>query len=176
MNFRHCLPMSIKLLITLWLLNTLSARASLATISVDGPVYPLKPYFDIKQINTAYVKPTAKLGAANIADMVQFPLATSNLIAGKASTRRVTHPELTQPFFLIGSDAASQDWLSHYAKRLKALHAVGFLVQADTKQDWQKMQLLAHGLPLIPTNGDIFAKRFSVKHYPLLITNNLIEQ
>lgn len=98
MNYHACL------LITILLLNTVSARAGLDAISVDGPVYPLTIYFDLKQVNAKFTKPIIN-GASNIADMVQFPLATSSLISGKASTRRITHRELTQPFFLVGSNS-----------------------------------------------------------------------
>jgi len=53
-----------------------------------------------------------------------------------------------RPFFLIGSDALSRQWLLEHRDRLKAIGAVGMLVQADTRDDLRTIAELAVGLSM----------------------------
>lgn len=169
----------LNIVVPILLSNPMLAWAELVPVRVDGPAYPIKLYYDqigltkgrlnidVYELSTRH---------SSFTEIIQFPITTPSLTLGKVKTRHVHIPELTQPLFLLGSDATSLAWLNQYADRLKALHAVGFLIQVNSKQEWQRVQKLARGLSIIPSSGDVFAKRFAVQHYPLLIANNLIEQ
>ena len=75
-----------------------------------------------------------------------------------------------RPFFLIGSDAVSLQWLKHHRDTLQSLGAVGLLVQADTTQDIRRVVALAQGLPMTLGSGDDLARALGIDRYPILIT------
>jgi integrating conjugative element protein (TIGR03765 family) len=81
-----------------------------------------------------------------------------------------------RPFFLIGSDPRSRQWLIKHRERLKAIGAVGMLVQAETVADLQATDNLSGGLPITPASGADIAKALGVSHYPVLVTSQGIEQ
>jgi integrating conjugative element protein (TIGR03765 family) len=81
-----------------------------------------------------------------------------------------------RPFFLIGSDQYSRQWLIKHRERLGEIGAVGMLVQAETINDLQAIARLARGLPIMPGSGADIAKALGVLHYPVLITSQGIEQ
>jgi integrating conjugative element protein (TIGR03765 family) len=80
-----------------------------------------------------------------------------------------------RPFFLIGSDTRSRQWLQDHRDRLKALEAVGMLVQADTLEDLRAIADLAQGLPILPASASDIAKALGITHYPVVITAQGIE-
>jgi integrating conjugative element protein (TIGR03765 family) len=82
----------------------------------------------------------------------------------------------THPLFLIGSDARSRQWLQTHRDRLKAIGAVGMLVQADTADDLRTIARLADGLSILPASGSDLAKALGISHYPVLISAHGIEQ
>jgi integrating conjugative element protein (TIGR03765 family) len=82
----------------------------------------------------------------------------------------------SRPFFLIGADAQSRQWLLAHRDRLKDIGAVGMLVQADTLEDLRAIAALAEGLSILPASGSDIAQALGVTHYPVLITAHGIEQ
>ncbi|MCP5024376.1 MAG: integrating conjugative element protein, partial [bacterium] len=81
-----------------------------------------------------------------------------------------------RPFFLIGSDAQSRQWLKDNRDRLKEIGAVGMLVQADTVDDLHAIAKLANGLSILPAAGSDIAQALGIKRYPVLISAHGIEQ
>lgn len=77
---------------------------------------------------------------------------------------------MTQAMFIVGADAASEAWLSRHEEWLFQRNAVGYLVQAETLADVDRMLGTAGRLPMTVVNLDLLAKEFSISHYPLLIT------
>ena len=80
------------------------------------------------------------------------------------------------PFFLVGNDALSRNWLARFGGRLAAMGAVGFLVRADSEADLLSARQLAPGIPITPLDATPLAKTLGLSHYPVLVTAGLIEQ
>ena len=76
----------------------------------------------------------------------------------------------------MGSDTRSRQWLQTYRERLKAIGAVGMLVQADTLEDLRTIAELANGLSVLPASASDIAKALGISHYPVLISAHGIEQ
>ena len=97
------------------------------------------------------------------------------LTPGLVQTRSHERP-FSRPFFLIGSDARSRQWLKNHRDRLKVIGAVGMLVQADKLDDLRTIAELADGLSILPASGSDIAQALSISHYPVLISAHGIEQ
>jgi len=104
-----------------------------------------------------------------------LPVRSLHLSPGRVTPRVIQAPGLA-PLFLIGDDALSRAWLLQRVETLRALSAVGFVVNVDTHENLQSLRRLAQGLTLSPAPGDDFAQRLGVQHYPVLIKPTGIEQ
>ncbi len=113
------------------------------------------------------------LGAADPKSWL--PIRSPGLTPGWVQARKQDHP-FTRPFFLIGSDPRSRQWLRTHRDRLEAIGAVGMLVQADTLDDLRSIAELAGGLSILPASGSDIAKALGISHYPVLISVHGIEQ
>ncbi|MGK8436760.1 integrating conjugative element protein [Ectopseudomonas hydrolytica] len=107
------------------------------------------------------------------ADML--PVRSSRLSPGDVARRTIDAPGM-RPFFLIGDDARSRNWLRQRAPRLRELNAVGLVVNVDSAAALAALRALASELSLTPTPGDDLAGRLGLRHYPVLITATGIEQ
>jgi len=116
---------------------------------------------------------TPKLGAADIQSLL--PIRSPGLSPGPVQSR-THHRPFARPFFLIGSDPRSRQWLVNHRERLRAIGAVGMLVQAETINDLQAIARLAGGLPITPASGADIAGALGVSHYPVLVSSQGIEQ
>lgn len=106
-----------------------------------------------------------------------YPVDTPSLAPGPVGQRRVHLPQLAAaPFFLVGNDPLSRDWLARFGGRLAAMGAVGFLVKAESDADLQSVRRLAPGIPITPLDAAQLAKTLGLSHYPVLVTAGLIEQ
>jgi integrating conjugative element protein (TIGR03765 family) len=119
---------------------------------------------------------TTVLPAPDHAHLDLFPIQSTLLTPGDVTARTMNLPRLVQPIFLMGSDNLSQSWLKQNIDKLVALHAIGFLVQANSESDFEMMKELAGDLTLIPMNADAFAKQWNLQHYPVLITAQGVTQ
>jgi len=90
--------------------------------------------------------------------------------------RRAESRPFTRPFFLIGSDPFSRDWLATHRDRLGEIGAVGMLVQAQTVDDLRTIAELANGLPILPASASDIARALGLSHYPELVTKHGLEQ
>lgn len=107
------------------------------------------------------------------ADML--PVRSTRLSPGEVPRRAIEAPGLP-PFFVVGDDARSHDWLRQRAAHLRDLGAVGLVVNVDSANALAVLRALAPGLTLAPTPGDDLAARLGLYHYPALITATSIEQ
>ncbi len=98
-----------------------------------------------------------------------LPVRSPSLSPGPVEARRAP-TRLVQPLFLVGADPGSLRWLEANRERLKQLHAIGMLVQAETEADLEAVTAAAEGLPLLPASGEAFAAELQIRHYPVLIT------
>jgi integrating conjugative element protein (TIGR03765 family) len=103
-----------------------------------------------------------------------LPVRSTRLTPGTVTPRTIHAPGLT-PMFLIGTDAASQRWLLQHVERLRALNAIGFVVNVESMEALDSLRRHAPGIALSPASGDDLARRLGLDHYPVLITATGIE-
>ncbi|MBK79508.1 MAG: integrating conjugative element protein [Gammaproteobacteria bacterium] len=154
------------------------ARAELDVIYDSGATKPLAPLLEVLgEPPDRSPSQAADLGAADVARLL--PIRSPGLTPGPVSTRPLVLPHqgtISRPFFLIGSDPRSRQWLIDHRDRLRAIGAVGMLVQAESVADLEAMAALARGLPVLPASADDIASAIGIRHIPVLISRRGIEQ
>lgn len=143
----------------------------------SGDTRSLAPYLEILERTEPATDDslinTPRQGAADVQALL--PIRSPGLIPGPVRAR-AHHRRFARPFFLIGSDPASRQWLVQHRDRLKTIGAVGMLVQAETRADLQAIANLSGGLPIMPASAVDIATALNLTHYPVLITAQGIEQ
>lgn len=155
----------------------LCAWAGVTVIYDSGQTRSMVPYLEIlessERVTNSQPIRSPKLGAADI--QMLLPIRTPRLSPGPVQSRVHNRP-FARPFFLIGSDPVSRQWLVKHRERLKAIGAVGMLVQAETWEDLQATANLSGGLPIMPTSAADIATALNISHYPVLVSSQGIEQ
>ena len=162
-------------------LTPVPAWSEVTVIYDSGDTRPLAPYLDIIDRTEPAINPPSvtgvpnrpRLGAADV--QVLLPIRSPGLNPGPVQARPHDRP-FSRPFFLIGSDDRSRQWLVEYRERLQEIGAVGMLVQAETQEDLRAIARLAGGLPILPASAVDIATVLGISHYPVLITPQGIEQ
>lgn len=154
------------------------AQAELTVIYDSGNTKPIAPFLEVfesaDEMSPQSAAPvTPQLGAAD--PEAWLPILSPGLTPGFVQERSHDRP-FARPFFLIGSDARSRQWLKNHRDRLKEIGAVGMLVQADTLEDLRVIAELADGLSILPASGSDIAQALGILHYPVLISAQSIEQ
>ncbi len=167
-----------KSVVIAWLLVPVMAQAELIVIYDSGNTQPVAPFLEVFESadeisRQSPVPTTPQLGAAD--PEAWLPIQSPGLTPGPVQARSHDRP-FARPFFLIGSDARSRQWLKDHRDRLKEIGAVGMLVQADTLDDLRTIAELADGLSILPASASDIAKALGVSHYPVLISAHGIEQ
>ena len=178
--------------LVLGLVMSSSILAELAVIYDSGHTRPLAPLLSPvlakKAQSTApgessdrNLSSTSLLGPATLSNLL--PIRSPGLAVGDTADSQLNSEVLApltqgnpRPFFLIGSDALSVQWLATYHGTLKALGAVGMLVQADTEADVRRVAEAAQGLSITLGSGSDLAAALGIHHYPVLITRDGIRQ
>jgi integrating conjugative element protein (TIGR03765 family) len=110
---------------------------------------------------------TPKIGVTPLE--TRLPLMPQQLKTGAPSVRRTQAP--VQPFFIMGMDRTSLDWLARMLPTLLAINATGMVVQAANREDWQRLQTKAResglSLALYPDAGLVAA--YGLNTYPVLV-------
>jgi integrating conjugative element protein (TIGR03765 family) len=153
------------------------AVAALTVIYDSGDTQPIAPFLEVfasadKSPRQSPVIATPPLGAAD--PEAWLPIQSPGLTLGPVQASAHDRP-FARPFFLIGSDHLSRQWLQTHRDRLKTIGAVGMLVQADTLDDLRAIANLAQGLPILPASATDIAKALGIAHYPVLISAHGIE-
>ena len=153
-------------------------KAELAVIYDSGDTQPIAPFLEVfdpadRSPHQSPVVAPPPLGAAD--PEAWLPIRSLGLTPGPVQSRAIDRP-FSRPFFLIGADALSMQWLQAYRERLKSIGAVGMLVQADTREDLRRVAQLADGLAILPASATDIARALGIKHYPVLISSERIEQ
>ena len=167
-----------KRVVIAWLLVPVMAQAELTVIYDSGDTQPISPFLEVFESadeisRQSPVPTTPQLGAAD--PKAWLPVQSPGLTPGFVKERSHDRP-FARPFFLIGSDARSRQWLKNHRDRLKEIGAVGMLVQADTLDDLRTIAELADGLSILPASGSDIAQALGISHYPVLISAHGIEQ
>ena len=169
-----------------------SALADLTVIYDSGQTQPLSPLLAPLQADETPSTDPAKesdpnlssksmLGPADIRNLL--PIRSPGLQAGDMGDSQPNaqiQARLAQgnprPFFLVGSDSFSLQWLTTHRETLKSLGAVGLLVQADTAADVRRVADVAQGLSITLGSGSDLAAVLGIDRYPVLITPDGIRQ
>ena len=153
----------------------LSAELTIIHDSGDTrPIAPLLEVFAADEPLVPRVDPNRpNLGAADLERLL--PIQSPGLTLGKVE-RRHLDIKFARPFFLIGSDPVSRRWLATHRDELLRIGAVGMLVQAETVDDLRAIAKLCGGLPILPAPATDIAEALGLSHYPVLVSNQGIEQ
>jgi integrating conjugative element protein (TIGR03765 family) len=163
--------------IAIGLIPTL-AGAALTVIYDSGDTWLIAPFLDAFEAKETTLPQrravqSPQLGAADLASLL--PIRSPGLTPGPIQPRTHDRPFM-RPFFLIGSDALSRQWLLEHRDRLKEIGAVGMLIQANTLDDLRTIAELAAGISIQPASATDIAKALGISHYPVLISSHGIEQ
>ena len=164
------------------LMTSSLAFAELTVIHDSGETQPLAPFLEVfdegdsqdkgPQVSTSPPE-TQALGAADLERLL--PIHSPELTPGVVEPRTLQQ-SFARPFFLIGSDAFSREWLATHRGRLVEIGAVGMLVEAATLDDLRAIAEIAQGPAILPASANDIAKALDLVHYPVLITKDGIEQ
>ncbi|EPC00580.1 hypothetical protein L861_06480 [Litchfieldella anticariensis FP35 = DSM 16096] len=105
-----------------------------------------------------------------------LPVRSELLSPGQVTPRRLTLPRRMTPFFLIGSDEVSHQWLAQRRNRLHEMNAVGLVVNVEDNAVLTRLREVGQGLELRPVSGDDIAGRLGIAHYPVLVTPDGLTQ
>ena len=172
----------------LCVLSSTLSWAELIVIYDSGETQPLAPYLQSLRPEKPQSKPQNKprpqtqlLGPADIGNLL--PMRSPGLTVGTISPLASNKPKVTllakgnpRPFFLIGADKRSQQWLATYRSQLVSLGAVGMVVQANTLEELERIATIAGGLPITLGSASDIAKALGIRHYPVLISAQGVEQ
>jgi integrating conjugative element protein (TIGR03765 family) len=151
--------------------------AELTVIHDSGDTRPLAPLLEVlaerEPVHPRAQSPRPDFGAAEVERLL--PIRSPGLTVGKVVPRSVER-RFARPFFLVGSDRVSRDWLAKNRAELVRIGAVGVLVQAETVDDLRVIAELANRLPILPAPATDIAAALELSHYPVLITSAGIAQ
>jgi len=169
------------LLLLSWLMPA-AAQTSLEVLHDTGDTVPLAPLLEASGFDDEEQTPPPPMPpieplmskALQQRSVIRSPgLSPGNqarIATGKAGA------VLPRPLFLVGADEASLEWLRKHRERLMHIGAVGLIVQADGDADIEKVRTVAGKLQLAAGSGAMLARHFGLKHYPVLIGPEWIEQ
>jgi integrating conjugative element protein (TIGR03765 family) len=106
---------------------------------------------------------------------MNYVVHTKELTPGVVKRRKVSFKNFSQPIYIVGDDELSKNWLKKYKDRLNGLKATGFIVNVSSNKSYLQFSK-EFGVNPIPINGKEMAEHFGIKHYPVLISQHLIEQ
>ena len=154
------------------------AQAELTVIYDSGNTQPIAPFFEVFESadetpQQSQIPTKPQLGSADPEALL--PIKSPGLTPGRVEARSHDRP-FARPFFLIGSDVRSRQWLQDHRDRLEEIGAMGMLVQADTVDDLRTIAELADGLSILPASASDIGKALGISHYPVLISAHGIEQ
>jgi len=152
------------------LINT-TVLADVTVIAKVGQTEPVTTYFG----NMLHPKKTQSMEDFEKKPSVDFSVKTNAMSPGFVHERAIHISLLDRPIFIVGDDDLSKKWLREYSASLNKVHAIGFIVNTNGNSETKAIANKFH-VTLVPVNGYGLSKRFGLKHYPVLISKNRIEQ
>lgn len=149
-----------------------SAAYALTTIYDSGDTLAITKYHP-KPIERAA---THKPKSSDLNKLKTYPINSPSLSPGKVALRHHSLGHLSIPIFMIGDDAQSKRWLQQRAPQLKQLQAMGIVVNVESDAHMRQLQSIAPALYMIAASAEDIAEKINLRHYPVLISNQGIEQ
>lgn len=81
-----------------------------------------------------------------------------------------------QPFFVVGNDDFSRDWITKNKMYLLKIGAQGLVTNIDSKRLFLELKAFADPLPLVAVPVDEIAEILQFSVYPVLVTGEEIAQ
>jgi len=81
-----------------------------------------------------------------------------------------------KPFFIVGNDVFSRDWLEKNKAYLQKLGAQGLATNIDTQNTFKQLEVMARPLPLVAVPIDELVTVLHLSVYPVLVTGEEIAQ
>jgi len=108
-------------------------------------------------------------------ESAMLPVSSPSLSPGEVQPRTLQLPALTR-LFLVGDDPRSLAWLEHHAEQLRQLGAAGLAVEVEDMSALERIRRAGPGLTILPISGEDIGQRLGLRHYPVLIRANRLEQ
>ena len=149
------------------------------TVVADHGGEPARPYYvaigmaGVDEEDGYVPDPSAPV---SIDERDMLPVESETLSPGRVQHRSLDLPPGMTPFFLVGADDLSVEWLKQRGAILRELNAVGLVVQVADLEELERIRDLGQGLEMRPVFADDLAERLGLSHYPVLITADNIEQ
>jgi integrating conjugative element protein (TIGR03765 family) len=99
---------------------------------------------------------------------------TPELTVGKVETVQVKR-DIYQSIGLVGCDKISQKWLVMHADQFKKYSPMFYVVNCPSDKAFKELQASTK-YSMMAVNGAEFANVFKLKHYPVLITKEMVTQ
>ena len=122
----------------------------------------------------ALIRSAARPKASKI-KVEHLPVVTPELTPGRVH-RKEANLYMDTPFFIVGADPHSSQWLVQHRSKLKALNAIGIAVNVQTEEQLKLLQNSAGGIRISPVKGGKLAQQLAITHYPVLVSGRIIEQ
>jgi integrating conjugative element protein (TIGR03765 family) len=169
-------PILLLWFLALWLMPFAQAQLVYAEARFGNEAQPCCRSLGV-QVNSGI--PSERPASADFSrfagEAAMLPVSSARMSPGLVSSRALNLPGLP-PFFLLGDDPLSLAWLTKRASELRAMGAVGLVVEVADAAALARIRGLAPGLTLLPANGDDIAARLQIQHYPVLITATALQQ
>ncbi|RCV86903.1 integrating conjugative element protein [Billgrantia montanilacus] len=149
------------------------------TVVADRGGEPARPYYvaigmaGVDEEDGYVSEPSAPV---SIGERDMLPVDSGTLSPGRVQPRSLDLPPGMTPFFLVGADDLSVEWLKQRRAILREMNAVGLVVQVSDLEKLEQLRAVGQGLELRPVSADDLAGRLGLSHYPVLITADIIEQ
>lgn len=129
------------------------------------------PQIRLKQI--AKDQPIPQLIKRNVREQ-RFPIRSEMQVG-------IVHPhandkQVPRPFFIIGTDEYSTEWLKANHEYLKQINARGLITNVDSSNDIDALRSLVNGIPIDAMPVDAIAETFELNYYPVLVLQEEITQ
>jgi len=105
-----------------------------------------------------------------------LPIHTPSLTPGTvAAVEGIKHAG-NHPLCIVGADALSLEWIQHVKPRLIELGARCQVVEVESEQSLAVLAKVLSPLPWMLASGEYLAEQHGIRHYPVLISRQGVEQ
>ncbi len=143
--------------------------------NISKPITPYLPYkkptkYDIEK---ALSKLPNNINFTSLTN--RFPITTSNMSVGKVQ-KRATEYAPSHAMCLLGYDEVSLAWLRLNYQFLASINTICLVVNINNKKQLQTLKTNFVDIQFEAISAVDIAKQLQLKHYPILVYNNSIEQ